>query len=93
MTERPHSVRNPYNVGDQVRLYLGADDPKVQYHGTVCEIVAVLTGGLGPETGRPTDVYAYTLRNVETNEELPVTFRHRDVVPIEDTPMTCGLDC
>jgi hypothetical protein len=48
-----------------------------------CEIVDVLTDDLGTETGRATDGYSYILQDVETDEELPISFRHQDLVPAE----------
>lgn len=83
MEDIPQPSSDSYSVGDRVQIHIGSDDLDAQYHGIVCEIVEVLTDDLGVETDRTTDAYSYTLRDVETNEELPVLFRHRDLVPVE----------
>lgn len=84
MKDIPQPSSDPYSVGDHVQTYLASDDPDNQYHGVVCEIVEILEDNLGEETGRNTDAYSYTLCDVETGEELPVSFRHHDLVPVED---------
>ncbi len=84
MEDIPQPSRDSYSVGDQVQIYIDSSDPDSRYHGIVCEIVEVLTDDLDSETGRTTDAYLYTLRDVETNEELPISFRHHDLVPVED---------
>lgn len=53
-------------------------------HGTVYEITDVLTDDLDTETGRPTDAYSYRLQDLETDETLPMTVRHQDLVPAEN---------
>ena len=74
-----------YSVGDQVRIYIGSEDLDTQYHDTVCEVIEVLTDDLSSETGRTIDAYSYTLRDIEADEQLPISFRHRDLVPVEDS--------
>jgi len=53
MEDIPQPASNPYEVGDRVKIYLSSEDPDSQYHDAVCEIIRVLTDGLGTETGRP----------------------------------------
>jgi len=84
MEDVPQPASELYSVGDWVRVYIDSNDVDAQYHGVVCEVVEVFTDDLGVETGRTTDAHSYSLRDVETNEELPITFRHRDLVPVED---------
>ncbi len=84
MEDIPQPASDPYAVGDRVQIYISFDDPDSRYHGVVCEINEVLTDDLSAETGRTTDAYSYTLQDVETGEELPISFRHRDLVPVED---------
>ncbi|MCU4800229.1 hypothetical protein OB920_07590 [Halobacteria archaeon HArc-gm2] len=84
MADIPQPSNDVYSVGDRVKIYIGADDPDSQYHGVRCEVVEVQTDDLGSETGRTTDGYSYMLREVETDEELPISFRHRDLVPVEN---------
>ena len=85
MEDIPQPASEPYSVGERVQIYIGADDPDSRYHGVVCEVVEVLTDDLGKETGRGIDTYSYTLRDVETDEQIPVSFRQRDLVPAKCT--------
>jgi ribosomal protein L21E len=80
----PHPSDDPYAVGDQVRIYIGPDDPDSQYHGRVCEVVEVVEDNLDVETNRALDKCSYKLRGNETESVLPITFRHPDLVPIID---------
>jgi hypothetical protein len=80
----PQPASDSYSVGDRVQIYIGSDDPDTRYHGVVCEVVDVLTDDLDTETGRTIDAYSYNVQNVESGEELPVLFRHRDLIPVED---------
>lgn len=83
MEDIPQPSSEPYSVGDRVQIYIGADDSDSQYHGTVCEITEVLRDDLDEETGRATDAYSYVLRDIETDEEISLSFRHRDLIPAE----------
>ena len=83
MEDIPQPSRNSYSVGDWVQVYLSTDDPDSRFHGLVCEVNEVFIDDLNKETGRDTDAYSYTLRNVETDKELPISFRHHDLVPVE----------
>jgi len=83
MEDIPQPASDSYSVGDRVQIYTGSDDPDARYHGVVCEIVDVLMDDLGTETGRATDGYSYILQDIETDEELPISFRHQDLVPAE----------
>lgn len=85
MAEAPQSSPDPYSVGDQVRIYLDPEDADAEYHGLACEITDVFTDDLNSETGRTLDSYSYRVVALETNKELSVSFRHRDLVPIDDT--------
>lgn len=82
MEDIPQPSKKAYSVGDLVQIYLGADDPDAQYHGMICEVAKVHTDDLGAETGRSTDAHSYTLRDLEADDELPVPFRHHDLVPV-----------
>jgi len=50
----------------------------------VCKVVEVVEDNLDVETDRALDKYSYKIRDVETESALPITFRHRDLVPIVD---------
>lgn len=80
----PQPSDSPYSVGDCVQVYVGADDPDSRYHGTVCEVAEVTEDNLSKETGRELDAYSYRVRDSETDIILPVSFRHRDLVPVTD---------
>jgi len=67
-----------------VQIYIDSDDPDSQYQGVICEIVSVITDDLSAETSRSIDAYSYAVQDVESSEELPISFRHRDLVPVED---------
>jgi len=84
MEDIPQPSRGSYSVGDRVQIYIGSDDPDSRYHGSVCEIIEVLIDDLDSETGRTRDAYSYVLQSVETDEELPISFRHHDLVPFGD---------
>jgi hypothetical protein len=82
MTGIPQPSPEPYAVGDRVLIYLSPDDVDDQFHDTVCCVIDVTTDDLSTETDRVLDAYSYSLRTVEGGEELPITFRHWDLVPV-----------
>ncbi|QCC55954.1 hypothetical protein DV706_13235 [Natronorubrum bangense] len=84
MEDIPQPSSDSYSIGDRVRIYIGSDDSDSRYHGKVCEIVKVLKDDLDAETGRTIDAYSYILRDIESNKELPISFRHHDLVPTSD---------
>ena len=85
MNDIPQPSKTPYTEGDQVKVYLNPEDHDSQYHGIECEISEVLVDDLNMETSREQDSHIYTIQELDTEEELPVTFRHRDLVPLEVT--------
>lgn len=85
MEDIPQPAPEPYIPGDEVQIYLDPADPDAHAHGTVCEVVDVLTDDLDNHTDRPTDAYSYRLKDLETGETLPLAFRHQDLVPAENT--------
>lgn len=80
MEDIPQPSSEPYSTGDTVQIYLSDTDPDERYHGRVGVIVGVHTDNLDWHTDRELDKYSYTVRAVETGEELPVPFRHWDLV-------------
>lgn len=86
MENIPQPSDTPYEPGDVVRIYLSDDDLDSHYHGFVCEIVDDDPDDLGGMTGREIDDHHYQLRRVETDEILPLRFRHSDLVPVEEWP-------
>jgi hypothetical protein len=85
MEDIPQPSDEAHSVGDRVQIYVGLDDQDSRFHGTVCEVLEVVTDDLDSETGRSTDAYSYTLRDVKTDEELPISFRHHDLVPVKNS--------
>lgn len=85
MADIPQPAKTTYSFGEVVQIYIGPDDPDAQYHGMVCKITDVMVDDLDTETGRDLDAYSYRLRAIETDKELPISFRHRDLVPISAT--------
>ncbi|WP_336328543.1 hypothetical protein [Halovenus sp. HT40] len=86
MADIPHPSDSPYDTGDSVRIYLSEDDADAQYHGLVCEVVEDDPDGLSEVTGRDVDSHHYRVRRVDTGDELPVSFRHADLVPLSEWP-------
>lgn len=83
MEDVPQPADAPYQPGDRVRVYLGEDDPDAHYHGRMCIVEEHLADSLADETGRQLDGHLYRVHDVETDETLPVDFRHRDLVPAD----------
>lgn len=84
MEDIPQPARDPYEPGDHVTVYLSADDPDAEYNDHDCRVIEVLTDDLNRETKRDIDAYSYHVEDVETEEELPVAFRHRDLIPTNE---------
>ena len=84
MEDIPQPSNERYSIGDRVRIYLDSEDPDSEHHGRVCEVTDVLSDDLEAETGRATDSHLYEVEDVMTGQELPVSFRHRDLVPVEN---------
>lgn len=83
MDDIPQPAPEPYSESDVVRIYLDPDDPDGRYHGMICRITEVAIDDLDSQTGRPLDAYTYNVQSMQTQEELPISFRHRDLVPAE----------
>lgn len=81
MEDIPQPAPDAYAPGDRVKVYLGSDDPDARFHGVEAEVIDVFEDSLDEETGRMIDRYSYRVRRVDTGNELPVQFRHRDLVP------------
>lgn len=83
MKDVPQPSPTRYDVDDQVCIYVGEDDLDALWHETRCRIVEVLEDDLASETDRELDGVLYRLVMTKSGDELPVTFRHRDLVPAE----------
>lgn len=81
--DMPRPADEPYQEGDKVKVYLGDDAPDSTYHGTVGEITGVMQDDLGEETERELDSLSYRIKTDEG--ELDVWFRHRDLVPMNQS--------
>lgn len=82
MEDIPQPSPNPYDPGENVRVYLDPDDPDSRFHGVTCVVVDRFDDDLDRETGRDLDRYSYRVRRVD-GDVLPVQFRHSDLVPEE----------
>ncbi|UPV75628.1 hypothetical protein M0R89_06070 [Halorussus limi] len=85
MEDIPQPASEPYSVGEKVQIYIESADPDSKYNNMICEVLEVFTDDLGTETKRNTDSYSYILLNIESDEDLPISFRHRDLVPFDDS--------
>ena len=86
MENIPQPADTPYTVGDEVRVYVEEDDVDSRFHGLVCEVVDDIPDDFNKESGRALDKHHYELRRSNTNEILPISFRHFDLVPAEEWP-------
>lgn len=85
MTDRSQPADDPYAVGDRVRVRIADSDAESGFDGRVCRVEHVFADrpddGLDDATeSRETARAAYRLTDAETDESLPVVFRHRDLV-------------
>ena len=89
MTDASSSPDEPYAVGDRVEVRLADDDAESPFEGTTGQIVHVFAERPGAETGtdgeteREMDRAAYRIEDAETEETLPVVFRHQDLLPAD----------
>jgi len=79
MEDIPQPSDEPYSLGNEVKVYLGEDDPDAEHHGTTGMVVDVLEDTLGDETERELDSVSYRIES--DGEEIDVWFRHRDLIP------------
>jgi len=86
MENIPQPSDTPYQVGQRVRIYLSDEDIDSQYHGLVCEVIADEPDALNELTGRDIDRHHYRLCRVDNEDELPLSFRHEDLVPEAEWP-------
>ncbi len=83
MEDVPQPAPDPYEEGDEVRIYLATDDTDSHLNDARTVVVDRYQDNLSEETGRELDSYSYRLRDGETGDVLDVQFRHRDLVPID----------
>lgn len=80
----PQPAPEPYSTGDRVQVYLGQDDPDARFHGVEVVVVERMQDSLAEVTDRDLDKYTYRVRWADSEEMLPVDFRHSDLVPMTD---------
>lgn len=80
----PQPSRDSYTVDDRLEIFVRSDDVDDRFHGTDCEVGEVHSDDHDVETGRTTDTYPYSLRAVTSDDVLPISFRHHDLVPAGD---------
>lgn len=86
MENMPQPADQAYFEGYRVRVYLSDDDLDAKYYGLVCEVVEDQPDDLDKLTNREVDSHHYQLRRTDTDEVLPVWFRHADTVPLTEWP-------
>lgn len=84
MEDIPQPSTVPYEVGDEVRIYLGPGDIDEDHHGVQCVVTNRYEDDLGEDTGRALDRFSYDVRRMVTDEVIAISFRHRDLVPVSD---------
>lgn len=89
MDDPAQPPEEPYAVGDRVRIRLSADDADSPFEGTVCRVAHVFTpqpeaAAAGTDADVELDRASYRLEDAESDDTLPVVFRHRDLVPAAD---------
>ena len=72
-----------YEPGDTVRIVIPDDDIDSDYTGTECEVIDNTPDDLHKLTGVEHDKHHYKLRTIDTEEVLPVRFRHHDLTAID----------
>lgn len=82
----PQPADQPYSEGYRVHIYLSDDDLDAKCHGLVCEVVEDQPDDLDELTGREVDSHHYHFWRTDTDEVLPVWFRHADIVPLAEWP-------
>ena len=80
----PQPAGEPYSTGDMVVVYLSESDVDAQYHGQTCVVTERHGDQFNEETGRELDAYYYRVEHVDSGEEIPVDFRHFDLVPADE---------
>lgn len=90
MTDDPEPPDEPYEVGDCVQVRLADEDADSPFEDTVGRVVHVFTDEPGaepdPDADRELDRASYRLEDTESGEQLPIVFRHRDLIPADGDP-------
>lgn len=76
----PQPPPDPLSPGEHAEIYLGETDPDLEHHGTEVVVEERIEDELSAETGRSLDRFQYRVKNAATGEEIPVDFRHSDLV-------------
>jgi len=85
MNDDAQPADDPYAVGDRVRVRIADSDAESEFDGRLCRVEHAFTDGPDdPGDGREAARAAYRLSEADTGESLPVVFRHRDLVPLEE---------
>lgn len=83
MADVPQPSPEPYEPGDEVRVYVSEDDSDDRFQGLICTVIERLKEDSNAETGDDLDRYFYRLQDAETGEELSATFNHSDLVAVK----------
>lgn len=83
MADVPQPSPEPYEPGDEVRVYVTEGEADDKNQGRVCIVSERFKDDSDGEPEDDLDRYSYRLEDVDTGEELSVTFSHSDLVSVE----------
>lgn len=83
MADVPQPSPEPYEPGDEVRVYVSEGDVDDQNQGRVCTVIERFEEDPTAETEDDLDRYTYRLEDTDTGEELSPKFNHPDLVSVE----------
>lgn len=83
MAHVPQPSPEPYESGDEVRIYVSEGDIDDQFQGLDCTVLERLEEDPNTESGGDLDRYSYRVENADTGEELPTVFDHSDLISVE----------
>lgn len=85
MADVPQPAPEPYEPGDEVRVYVSEGDADDDVQGVVCTVIECLEEDSDPNSEPQNDLdrYSYRVENTDTGEELPTAFNHSDLVSVE----------
>lgn len=83
MADVPQPSPEPYEPGDEVRVYVNEGDSDDQVQGLVCTVIERLEEEPNAEVEDDLDRYSYRVEDADSSEELSTVFDHSDLVSVE----------
>lgn len=83
MADVPQPSPEPYEPGDEVRVYVSEGDSDDRVQGLVCTVIERLEEEPNTEIEDDLDRYSYRVEDSDTGEELSTVFDHSDLVSVE----------